>query len=148
SWRLSVGRVISPLINSLNSRPGEATVIRKSLASGWHAVFRIKADRASTKDTLVSLLASLPEPSIEVTSVSQGLLEYKPLTGAEALRMCMRSLPQSPTEIQSAIQKNYEAGKLSYPRTDSRRLGEVGLKWIERAAQQNGLPHDPDLVKE
>jgi DNA topoisomerase IA len=58
----------------------------------------------------------------------------------------MRGLSYSPSQIQASIQQSYERGRLSYPRTDSRTLSEVGLKWIERAAGREGVPFDPSLA--
>lgn len=148
SWKLSIGRIISPLVNSFMQRPAESSVIRKQLSEGWSAVFRVKSDQAREKDSLISLLASLPDTVVETVTTEVYEEDKKPLTGGEALKLCMRSLPHSPVEIQDSIQHNYEAGKLSYPRTDSRRLGEVALKWIERTAQQQGIPFDQKVAEE
>lgn len=146
SWRLSMGRVISPLVYSLKQRPAETSIIRKALPDGWSAIFRVRSNQEKRKDTLVSLLSSLPSPALAITHEEKAVREFSPLTGAEALSMCMRSLSHSPSEIHSAIQRNYERGRLSYPRTDSRRLEQVGLKWIERAAQRHGIEFSSDVA--
>lgn len=148
SWRLSLGRVISPVVYSLRENPAESSIVRKKLADGWSAMFRIKSNQESRKEALISILSSLDEPEIETQSVSDVILDKQPLTGAEALSMCMRTLPHPAADIHNAIQKNYEKGKLSYPRSDSRRIEEIGLKWIERMAQQNGVPHSREETME
>lgn len=146
-WRLSIGRVISPLIASLVETPGEAVVVRKKLDEGWSAIVRLETSQAIHADTLVGILHALPAPTISVASASHEEYVHKPLTGPEALSLCMRGLPYSPSDIQSSIQQSYERGRLSYPRTDSRTLSEVGKKWIEKMAGREGVPFDRTLVE-
>jgi DNA topoisomerase IA len=145
-WRLSIGRVVTPLVASLLENPGEAVVVRKKLDEGWSAIVRLETTQAIHADTLLGILHALPPPQLSVTATTAHEFEYKPLTGPEALSLCMRSLSYSPSQIQASIQQSYERGRLSYPRTDSRTLSEVGLKWIERAAGREGVPFDPALA--
>ena len=147
-WRLSIGRVVSPLVASLLEKPGEAVIVRKKLDDGWSAIVRLETSQAIHADTLVGILHALPAPVLTVTSTDAQQFVHKPLTGPEALSLCMRSLSYSPSEIQASIQQSYERGRLSYPRTDSRTLSEVGLKWIERMAGRDGVPFNPALAHE
>lgn len=145
-WRLSIGRVVTPLVSSLFESPGEAVIIRKKLADGWNAIVRLDSTQAIHADTVVGILHALPAPLVNTVSTEPMEFEYKPLTGPEALSLCMRGLPHSPAEIQTSIQHSYERGVLSYPRTDSRTLGEVALKWIDRMAGRESVQFDRDLA--
>lgn len=145
-WRLSIGRVVTPLVSSLFETPGEAVIIRKKLADGWNAIVRLDTTQAIHADTLVGILHALPAPVVHTVSTEERQFEHKPLTGPEALSLCMRGLPHSPAEIQTSIQQSYERGILSYPRTDSRTLGEVALKWIDRMAGRESVQFDKDLA--
>jgi DNA topoisomerase I len=146
-WKLSIGRVVTPLVHSLLEDPAESVVIRKRLESGWSAIVRLNSRQADQADQVVGLLHALPSPSLESVSSERQTFECKPLTGPEALRLCMRTLSDTPGSIQQAIQSNYEKGRLSYPRTDSRTLGEVGLKWISRMASREAIEYDDNLAR-
>lgn len=147
-WRLSIGRIVTPLVKSLQDSPAEAVVVRKRLADGWNAVIRVDARQAGNSDSLVGLLHGLPQPKILVNSSQTMSHEYKPLTGPEALKLCMRSLEAEPKAIQQSIQDNYEKGRLSYPRSDSRTLDAVGLAWVSRMAGREGVEYDESLASE
>lgn len=146
-WRLSIGRVVTPLVGSLFESPGEAVIIRKKLGDGWNAIVRLDTSQAVHADTLVGVLHGLPAPAVQISRVESHEFEHKPLTGPEALSLCMRALPYSPGEIQASIQKSYERGVLSYPRTDSRTLDEVGMKWIDRMAGRESVQFDKGLME-
>lgn len=147
-WRLSTGRIVTPLVSSLYSDPAEAVVIRKKLPDGWNAIVRLDASKAPQASAVVSMLHGLQPPPLIETSRSTHSFEHKPLTGPEAIRLCMRSLSAEPVEIQQSIQRNYEKGRLSYPRTDSRTLDEVGLKWISRMASAESIEFDELTARE
>lgn len=145
-WRLSIGRITSPLVHSLKETPPESVVISRKLSNGWSAIVRLNSEQTIHKGTLISILGSLPEPSIAVESSQDMRVGKKPLTGPEALSTCMRTLNHPPQAILDSIQHNYESGKLSYPRTDSRRLGEVAMKWAQRMAHENAISFDPQIA--
>lgn len=147
-WRLSTGRIVTPLVNSLYANPAEAVVLRKKLDDGWSAIVRLNTQKASQASTVLGMLHGLPRPPILVERTESLVHEYKPLTGPEALRLCMRSLSSSPKEIQRSIQDNYEKGRLSYPRTDSRTLDEIGLKWVSRMASREAIEYDDSLARQ
>lgn len=145
-WRMSVGRVVSPLVHSLYQKPGEALVIRKKLDDGWNAIVRLNSTEADQAEAVVNILQSLPTPDIKVVQEESVRHATMPLTGPEAIKLCTRSLSISPGEIRQAIQKNYEKGRLSYPRSDSRSLDEVGLKWVSRMAANGAIGFDESLA--
>lgn len=145
-WRLSIGRVVSPLISSLRERPAEAVIIRKKLPEGWSAIFRLSSEKAADRDTILPLLHGLPNPIITVGRKETIAVAHKPLTGAEGIKLCLKSLDHDGADISKAIQNNYERGKLSYPRTDSRRLGEVAAKWVQRTAQNHSVEFSADIL--
>lgn len=145
-WRLSVGRVVTPLIKSLQDVPAETSVLRKRLDDGWSAIIRIDTRQAGHSGALVGLLHGLPSPRLTVTRSETLSHECKPLTGPEALKLCMRSLSAEPKAIQQSIQDNYEHGRLSYPRSDSRTLDSVGLAWISRMAGREAVEYDENLA--
>lgn len=145
-WRMSMGRIVTPLVKSLMDKPPESHVVTKSLDDGWHAVIRIPTSQAVHAETIMGILDALPRPDIE--SRRSDILEHekKPLTGPEALSLCCRSLKNPLSAVIDAVQRNYEKGKLSYPRTDSRHLGEISLKWAERMAVAYSRPFDRQVA--
>jgi DNA topoisomerase IA len=145
-WRLSTGRVVTPLVHSLHTDPAEAVVLRKKLDDGWSAIVRLDSRQAPQAETVLGMLHALPRPPILVDRTESLTHEYKPLTGPEAIKLCMRSLSSSPRDIQRSIQDNYEKGRLSYPRTDSRTLDEIGLKWVSRMASKEAIEYDDQLA--
>lgn len=147
-WRLSTGRIVTPLVHSLHTHPAEAVVLRKKLDDGWSAIIRLNTLKAAQAPTLLGMLHGLPRPPILVDRTESLVHEYKPLTGPEAIKLCMRSLSSSPKDIQRSIQDNYEKGRLSYPRTDSRSLDEIGLKWVSRMASKEAIEYDDSLAKQ
>lgn len=147
-WRLSMGRIVTPLVKSLQESPAESTIIRKRLDDGWSAIIRLKSNQVAYSDALLGLLHGLPAPKLVLASTEVMEFQAKPLTGPEALKLCMRSLAAPPKAIQQSIQDNYEKGRLSYPRTDSRTLDEIGLKWISRMAGKEAIEFDEALAVE
>lgn len=146
-WRLSIGRIVSPAVKSLRDDPAEAMVIRRKLDHGWSAIIRVNTRDAGLAGTLPGILHGLPQPKLAISFRENLSYEHKPLTGPESLKLCMRSLDAAPASIQKSIQDNYEKGRLSYPRSDSRTLDEVGLKWIERMAGKEAIDYDEDLAR-
>lgn len=147
-WRLSIGRIVTPLIKSLHDSPAETSVVRKRLDDGWSAIVRVDTRQAGNAEALVGLLHGLPSPKLAISHSEALRHEHKPLTGPDALRLCMRSLAAEPRAIQQSIQDNYEKGRLSYPRSDSRTLDEVGLAWISRMAGREAVEYDERIALE
>jgi DNA topoisomerase IA len=145
-WRMSMGRITTPVVKSLYDDPAEAVVLDKVLPDGWHAIMRLSTTQSVHAETVLGLLHALPIPSIEVIKEREEVFECKPLTGPEALALCCRSLKQPLESVMESMQRNYEKGKLSYPRSDSRKLGEIGLRWAERMAQVYSRPFDREVA--
>ncbi|MBD8089257.1 type IA DNA topoisomerase [Pseudomonas fluorescens] len=145
-WRMSMGRIVTPVVKSLHSAPAESHIVTKALEDGWHAIVRIPTTQAVHADTIMSILDALPRPDIESRKSLPLEFERKPLTGPEALSLCCRSLKKPLAEIIDSVQRNYEKGKLSYPRTDSRHLGEISLRWAERMAVAYSRPFDRQVA--
>lgn len=145
-WRMSMGRIVTPIVKSLQDKPAEAVVLDKELSDGWHAIMRLPTTQSVHADTLLGLLHALPAPTVEVEGVEDRLFECKPLTGPEALSLCCRSLKEPLNSVMDSLQRNYEKGKLSYPRSDSRTLGEISLRWAERMAQTYSRPFDREVA--
>lgn len=145
-WRMSMGRIVTPLVKSLQDAPPESHIVTKALDDGWHAIVRIPTTQAVHADTIMGILDALPRPDIETRSTQNKEFERKPLTGPEALSLCCRSLKKPLGEVIESIQRNYEKGKLSYPRTDSRKLGEISLRWAERMAVAYSRPFDRQVA--
>jgi DNA topoisomerase IA len=145
-WRLSIGRIVTPLVKSLQDAPAEAAVVRKRLPDGWNAIIRVDSRQAANSELLVGLLHGLPSPKLVIDRSEPMVHQHKPLTGPEALKLCMRSIAAPPKAIQQSIQDCYEKGRLSYPRSDSRTLDEIGLKWISRMAGKEAVEYDESLA--
>jgi DNA topoisomerase IA len=145
-WRMSMGRITTPIVKSLQDEPPEAVVLQKALDDGWYAVMRLPTTQAVHADTVMGLLHALPNPEIETTQTEADFFEPKPLTGPEALSLCCRSLNAPLDTVLDSLQRNYEKGKLSYPRSDSRTMGEISLRWAERMAQIYSRPFDRQVA--
>lgn len=145
-WRMSMGRIVTPLVRSLKQNPPESHVVTKALQEGWHAIVRVPTQQAVHAETILGILDALPEPTIQTRSTRSMHHEKKPLTGPEALSLCCRSLKAPLKEVIESVQRNYEKGKLSYPRTDSRHLGEISLKWAERMSIAYSRPFDREVA--
>jgi len=144
----SMGRVISPLIKSLAEKPPINTRIECQLNDGWKAILRLPNHLSVHAETLCGMLSSLPAISPIKISAEKRVLEKPPLVGPEAVLTCSEQLNMPIKNIVEQLQNNYMEGRLSYPRTDSRRLGEVAQKWAQRIAQKSQTPFDPEVLQE
>lgn len=138
-FKMSMGRVITPLISSLQREPARTTLIHCQLRDGWRARIELPVAMSDQAETLCHILSALP--AIKPISASQETIVHRPalLTGPDAILLCARKLDRPITEIVDALQDNYMKGKLSYPRTDNRKLSEIGQKWMKKIAEQAGI---------
>lgn len=137
---LSMGRIISPLIKSLSDRPPITTRIECELNRGWKAVFNLPVHLSPQAETLCGVLSSLPVITPIEISKEKVFRDSKPLIGSDALVICSNKTSLSVDGIIDALQENYMDGDISYPRTDSRKMGEISMKWAKLIANKNGLP--------
>lgn len=146
-FRMSMGRVVSPLVQSLLEQPAITTRVECDLKDGWKAVFSLPSHLGSQAQILCSILSDLKpvEPILE--SVETVTEEKKPLTGPEAILLCSNEINKPIDEIMASLQSNYMEGRLSYPRTDSRRMGEISTKWAKRMAEAQGIPFSLDHLE-
>jgi hypothetical protein len=144
----SMGRVISPLIQSLAQRPPVNTRIECDLNDGWKAIFRLPNHLSVHAEALCGMLSTLPTVTPVKTSVEKRVREKRPLIGPEAVLLCADQLNLPVKTIIDGMQENYMEGRLSYPRTDSRRLGEIAQKWALRLAQKSQTPFNQSLLVE
>lgn len=144
----SMGRVISPLIKSLAEKPPINTRIECQLSEGWRAILRLPSHLSVHAETLCGMLSTLPSVTPVKDSAEIRLLEKHPLVGPEAVLLCADQLNMPVKTIIDQLQDNYMEGRLSYPRTDSRRLGEIAQKWAQRLAQKSQTPFDPAVLNE
>lgn len=138
-FKMSMGRVITPLISSLFREPPKSLLIHCQLNDGWNARIHLPVVMSDQAITLCQILSDLPAFTPEVSS--QEVLEKHsaPLTSPEAILLCARKLDKPIVDIVEALQDNYMKGRLSYPRTDNRKLGEIGQKWMKRIANEAGI---------
>lgn len=141
-FRLSMGRVISPLVHSLATSPARNTRIECHLNNGWIAVFDLPTQMSVQAETLCGVLNALPPITPILDSEAPYCLSEQPLTGPDAIMLCADSLNHTIPEIVESMQRNYMEGKISYPRTDSRKLGEIGMKWAKKVAFEYGKTAD------
>ncbi len=147
-FAMSMGRVISPLIQSLAEDPPRSIRIECELERGWMLSLCFPAYLSREAATLCGALASLT-PVLPVLVGEEVVYdEKKPLIGPEAVLLCASKTSLSIADITGSLQNNYMKGTLSYPRTDSRQMGEIANKWAQRLAQKANEPFNPETLKE
>lgn len=145
---MSMGRIISPLIKSLDEKPPITTIIECELNRGWKAIFRLPSYLSAQAETLCGVLSALPVITPITVSKERIFIDKKPLIGSDAIVLCSNKTSLSVEKIIDVLQDNYMSGSLSYPRTDSRRLGEIGVKWARIMAEKSGKPFSDKILSE
>lgn len=143
----SMGRVISPLIQSLVEQPPITTRIECALKDGWRAVFRLPSHMGNQAESLCGVLDSLPAFTPSAVSSEPISNQWKPLTGQEAILVSANKTNLSIPDIVKGLQDNYMRGQISYHRADSRRMGEISKKWAMRIAQASGRSFNPQILE-
>lgn len=69
-----------------------------------------------------------------------------PWDGGEALLHTAHALHAPLREVSRALQRNYESGRMSYPRSDSRRLTPESLRTLNRIAHRHGMATHMDRL--
>jgi DNA topoisomerase IA len=147
-FAMSMGRVISPLIQSLVENPPLSTRIECELEGGWVLALCLPTHLSDEAATLCAALGSLVPVLPNLVSEEPLYDDKKPLIGPEAVLLCANKTSLTVASITESLQSNYMKGSLSYPRTDSRQMGEIANKWAQRLAQKAGEPFNPEVLKD
>jgi len=136
----SVGRVLTPTLKSLSdSSFNKSSVYVDNMGDGISLKVDIKKEQMHLKDTLTYLIESAKKEVFELDEEHLVPNETQPWNYADAVINISTAINESPSSVADLLQENYEAGRLSYPRTDSRELSEESIIALSRFASFCGV---------
>jgi len=136
------GRVRAQILGSIGSKSMPTCRV-----TGLHSIdpaWRIySVGNSAQRKSMVELMAAFTrkEPALFDKAISKKMRRpaMPPPTGPEAILLVANKLGIPVKEAELLLQRNYEAGRLSYPRTDSRRYGVDAQHWLKNSARAQGL---------
>lgn len=93
---------------------------------------------------LFGQLGQLPPPQLVLVKETAGQEQPPLLTGPEALLLIAEATDQPVALVDTHLQRLYEQGKVSYPRTDSTHLSPERERALQQMAQFYGVPRRKD----
>lgn len=141
----SVGRILSPLLEAVAKLPNEKAVgvINRTVrdSNSKEEVYLSITVPKSKKDGAISLAADVSELPGEVSLVEDGVFELcaNPWNCADALLKGSLVTGESVVTVSERMQRLYERGHISYPRSDSRVLDIEDCRVANRIGHSNGL---------
>lgn len=136
-----VGRVQSALLGICGTQGLPHSILNVKMPctdGGKPFVGKIPVFGASTPAQLIAQLGGLDIPPAPVSRSEVGGMSA-PLSYGDALLDLHRSLELDITAAADLLQRMYEAGDISYPRTGSQGLTDVGIESAARIARTKGL---------
>jgi DNA topoisomerase-1 len=70
----------------------------------------------------------------------------KPYNMGEIMLRAVDKLDMSPYEVSKAMQRTYEAGRLSYPTSSSRSISKLALRRIKKMMENSGYKYDENNI--
>lgn len=138
----SVGRVVTPLLSALSNGEHDTGLIQRIVVSNnedWIINLSIDIKSEDSYKSAFSLLSSLPDVCIEKISEQVFKDDTRPWTGPEALLEISYALNQPVKLIADEMQKLYENGDISYPRTDNFYLSPETIEQMGVLASHFGV---------
>lgn len=146
--RAAVGRVSTAMLGMVAR--DQPTVFRLRLSAPskdggrpWLAECDVKAPL--TMD-VASRLAKLDLPALDMQSSAP--FTAAPANMGDIMVRAAERLEMSPAETAKAMQRNYEAGRISYPRAASRGMGRTASKKLRKVLEAAGYRYDDGAVAE
>lgn len=141
---ISVGRVQSALLGAIHEKPqvfGVANLAMKDKLSGHDFECEIEvthANHASIKRIVESLKTNPLSASVKL---NQDATASEPWNYAECVFYCAQRLNASIAEVDTAMQKLYEDGLLSYLRSSAKALSKDALACLSNIANSQSGRH-------
>lgn len=142
--RSAIGRVITPLITSLDQERPKAGFVEVTLPANRHeAPWRIhipyRAGSQREAQNLAQHLSGLPDPEVQVIASTRSPLQGRPHNMGSALIECAASTDSPLKDIEASLQRLYMDGRMTYPRTASRSLGRESARVAQAMAGRFGV---------
>lgn len=128
------GTVISPVINSIKENNGVSGYITKKVGDNWFINVSLKGSQANDADMISGRLSSLTiEPQeITVSGVTQS--DASLWNGTDTLMNISETLNTPLSDSSEYLQQLYTEGKITYHRSDSRRLENGSVNTLSKIA--------------
>ena len=146
----TVGRVVSPLLQlAENGDFAGSTVIRRCGArpNDWFAIVRMPGGSDQSHRAVASYMDSLPEPDIEFDCAAELENVIGPMSGAGITVEIADRTGLTVGEVADSLQRLYENGLVSYPRSDSALLDDRDIARLELFAEDANRPFDSAYVR-
>jgi DNA topoisomerase IA len=135
--RGSVGRIITPILSSIVKRPLEDLIVRRSFPIGKTDIY-LRAPVSLNNDQILRRMESLPPPVVSGIKTSTEIM-----TGGLSLSDVMTRFPgaldSKPSEIYASLNELYGEGRVTYFRTDSRRMSPKSAKSLSKKLTDCGI---------
>lgn len=146
---VSVGRVGTALLGLVDSSPPAVERLRlvaraKDGGRPWIADCNVEG---VVTGKVARQLTQVSFPSLEFKSETNAISELPAHTGDIMVRAGDR-LDMSPKESSNALQKLYEAGRMSYPRSGSRGISKGTMSKVEKILRKAGYDFEGAKVAE
>jgi DNA topoisomerase-1 len=149
---LSVGRVQSALLGAAAKEKipyGEATIALPCCDRKEPFVATIPVYEHNLK-AVQELIALAKEFEAAGQCVPFGratpLEPFKPWTFGEAVLAISKATDRPIDDVSQSMQRLYEAGRMSYPRSDASAVTPQGIAALQKMAEQHGVRFDPSRV--
>ena len=123
---LSAGRVQTPVLEWIVNRADEASnkisIVRAKIGDDIFVEFEF-----DNRKEAQSFLEKLDEVTIEEKEKTKTYISIKPFTTDSMLSEATKKLRLSPQEVMNIAQELFEEGLITYHRTDSIRVSDVGV---------------------
>lgn len=135
--RGSVGRIVTPLLSSIAKRPLVGTSIRRSVPySDVDIVAHIP--NGISEERVLRDIERLPPPVVSNLSTTT-----MPLSGGLSLPDALSLLPgplgAKPSDVHKDLEELYEEGRVTYFRTDSRRMSPSSALSMSKKLTREGI---------
>lgn len=149
AYTMSLGRVVSPLLQSLRSSPAEDNRVEISIKSEelpWRSFTGFDASCNGAHESFEAVAKDLPTPLIASVGRTVKQKTFTPYNYPEALNAISTRLGKSVKEIEISLQSLYMQGRCTYLRTSSRQLKPSEAQKVASIAHHHGL-YDFDPVQ-
>lgn len=152
SQQVSVGRVQSGLLGAASSKPlpvGVATLVLPCATSREPYSARVlvcKGGEARIQDLMGRCREFASQGGVVQTGESQACASPKPWCYGEGVLAMAKATGRSIEEVALSMQRLYETGRLSYPRSSSNSMTPFAIDEVDQVAQRHGARFDGSRI--
>lgn len=153
NFGVAIGSVISPLLNKMAEGNIPIGAVTKSVADSngdqWTLRIPFYPGEADEMAMVSEYLCGISEASIHAIEESDLPDPAAPMTGPEALEKLSLATHSCVSDVEASLQRSYEKGELSYPRSDSYYLSAETTQQLKALADHFGIDgFDPEFLHE